>query len=156
MLGERRASARSGERWSCCRRKKIRGSADRDEADSGGRDDVMIGLDDGCSNGDRFGGRCGASGVTGSDTVAALRVTRVSRSLPVVLMLGHRGRLYRAGVQPLHRTPADPRGEKHQGERQDLAASEQAHHGGEHSTTFTTTAWKTSCAPQQFVGHFMS
>lgn len=119
------------EGWSGCRRKEIRRSADRDEADAGGRDDMVIGLDDGCRDCDRFGGRRRTSGVTGADALAAMRVTRVCRSLVVVLLIGDCRRLGRAGVQPLHHAPGDPRGEEQQSERQDSAASEERHHGQE-------------------------
>ena len=94
---------------------------------------MMIGLDDGCSDGDRFGRRRRTSGVTGANAVAPVRMTRVCGSLAVVLVMGSRRRLSRAGVQPLHRAPHEARGEEQQSERHDSAASEKRHHGEEHS-----------------------
>jgi hypothetical protein len=93
---------------------------------------VVIGLDDGYGDGDGFGGGSRTRGVTGADTLAALRVTRVCRSLAVVLIIGDCGRLDGAGVQPLHRAPADPRSEEQQSERQSSAASKKRHHGQKH------------------------
>jgi hypothetical protein len=74
------------EGWSGCRRKEIRGSADRDEADAGRRDDVVIGLDDGCGDGDRFGVRGRTSWITGADALTAMRLTSVCRSLAVLVI----------------------------------------------------------------------
>ena len=92
-----------------------------------------MGLDDGGGDGDRFGGRRRTGGVTGADAVAALAVTRVCRSLTVVLMVGSCRRLRRACVQPLHRAPHEARGEEQQSERHNSAASEKRHDGEEHS-----------------------
>ena len=117
------------EGWSGCRRKEIGRSADRDEADAGRRDDMVIGLDDGCGDRDRFSRRRRTGGVTGADALATVRLTRVCRSLAVVLLIGHCGGLYRTGVQPLHRAPADTRGENQKGERQGSTASEERYHG---------------------------
>ena len=58
-----------------------------------------------------------------------MRLTRVCRSLAVVLLIADCRRLDRTGVQPLHRAPADPRGEEQKSERQDSAASEKRDHG---------------------------
>ena len=93
---------------------------------------MVIGLDDSCGDGNRLRRRSHTSRVTGADALAALRVTRVCRSLAVVLMIGDCRRLGRTGVQPLHRAPHDAGGEEQQCECQDSAASEERHHGQEH------------------------
>ena len=65
--------------------------------------------------------------------MAPVRMTRVCRSLAVVLVVGSCRGLRRAGVQPLHRAPHEARGEEQQREGHDSAASEKRHHGQEHS-----------------------
>ena len=92
----------------------------------------MIGLDDGCGHRARTGGRSRGNDVTGAYALAGLRVARVGRSLAVVLMIGDCRRMHRAGVQPLQRTPGDPRSEEQESEREDSAALEKRHHGQEH------------------------
>jgi hypothetical protein len=125
-VGGQRATARSDERWSCCWREKIRGSADRDEADLGGRGDVTIGLDDGRGDGDRLSGRRRTSDVTGADALAGLvRVTRVRRGLSVALMIGGCRGLGRAGVQPLDNAPGDAGSEQDKGERKRTTAPQE-------------------------------
>jgi len=116
------------EGWSGRGRKEIGRSADPDKADAGGRDDVLIWLDDGCGDGDRRGGRRRTSGVTSADAMTGLRVTRVCRSLAVVLMIGDCRRLDRAGVQPLDNTPGDPGSEQNKSERKRTAAPQERQH----------------------------
>jgi hypothetical protein len=56
-------------------------------------------------------------------------VARVGWGLAVVLVIGDRRSFDRAGVQPLHRAPADPRGEERQYQRYGSAAAEKGDHG---------------------------
>ena len=75
--------------WGGGRRKEVERSADRDKADPSEREDVIIRLNDNYGDGDRLGGRGGASRVTGADALAGLmRMTSICWSLAVVLVIG--------------------------------------------------------------------